>query len=42
MSHPSRSPGIIVLSLFFVFGTIMSGLAAVMLLFPGSLFEPCI
>ena len=40
MSQPSRSPGITILALFFVFGAIMSGLAAVMLLFPGSLFEP--
>lgn len=40
MNTPSRSPGIAALSLFFVFGTIMSALAAMMLLFPGSLLEP--
>ena len=40
MSHPSRSPGIVALALFFLFGMIMSGLAAVMLLFPGSALEP--
>ena len=40
MSHPSRSLGIVVLALFFLFGTIMSGLAAVMLLFPGSALQP--
>jgi len=40
MSHPSRSLGIVVLALFFLFGTIMSGLAAGMLLFPGSALQP--
>jgi len=36
MTQPSRSPGITALSFFFLFGTVMSGLAAVTLLFPGS------
>ena len=40
MRHPSRSPGIVAIALFFLFGMIMSGLAAVMLLFPGSALEP--
>ncbi len=40
MSHRSRSPGIAALALFFAFGTIMSGLAALMLLFPGSALGP--
>lgn len=40
MSRPSRSPGIVALALFFLFGMIMSGLAAVMLLFPGGALEP--
>jgi hypothetical protein len=39
MGHPSRSPGVDALAIFFVFGTTMSGLAAVMLLFPGSLLD---
>ena len=40
MNTSSRSPGIGALSLFFVFGTIMSALTAMMLLFPGSPLEP--
>jgi len=36
----TRPIGIIALSLFFVFGSVMSGLAAVMLLSPGSVLEP--
>ena len=40
MSHPNRPIGITALCLFFVFGTVMSGLAAVMLLIPGSVLEP--
>jgi hypothetical protein len=40
MNHPSRPPGITALSFFFLFGTVMSGLAAVTLLFPGSVLEP--
>ena len=40
MTPPIRPPGITVLGLFFVFGTVMSGLAAVMLLSPGSVLEP--
>src|SRR5271157_934216 len=36
MNYPSRPPGITALCFFFLFGTVMSGLAAVMLLFPGS------
>ena len=40
MTHPIRPPGITALGLFFGFGTVMSGLAAVMLLFPGSVLEP--
>lgn len=39
MSHPNRPPGIVAIALFFVFGATMSGLAAVMLLFPGSVLE---
>src|SRR4051812_39233759 len=35
-----RPPGITALALFFVFGTIMSGLTPVMLSFPGSVIEP--
>lgn len=34
------SPGIVALALFFLFRMITSGLAAVMLLFPGSVLEP--
>lgn len=40
MTHPSRPHGITALGLFFVFGAVMSGLAAVMLLSPGSALEP--
>jgi hypothetical protein len=40
MTQPSRSPGITALSFFFLLGTVMSGLAAVTLLFPGSVLEP--
>jgi len=40
MTHSSPLPGITLLSLFFLFGTVMSGLAAVMLSFPGSVLEP--
>lgn len=40
MTHGNRSAGITALSLFFVFGAIMSGLAAIMLLFPGGALEP--
>ena len=40
MSHPSRPPGIVALAFFFAFGATMSGLTAVMLLFPGSVLEP--
>jgi hypothetical protein len=40
MTYPSRLPGITVLCVFFLLGTIMSGLTAVMLLFPGSVLEP--
>ena len=40
MTQPSRPPGITALSFFFLFGTVMSGLAAVTLLFPGSVLEP--
>jgi hypothetical protein len=39
MVHGTRPIGVTALSLFFIFGTIMSGLAAVMLLFPGSALE---
>src|SRR5512147_1862275 len=35
----SRPLGITLISLFFVFGSLMSGLAAAMLLFPGSVLE---
>jgi hypothetical protein len=35
-----RPPGITALALFFVFGTVMSGLTAVMLSFPRSVIEP--
>ena len=40
MTYRSRPVGITALSFFFVFGTLMSGLAAVMLLFPGSVLDP--
>jgi hypothetical protein len=40
MTSRSRPLGISGLSLFFVFGVAMSGLAALMLLFPGSVLEP--
>ena len=40
MTTPRRPPGVAALGLFFVFGTVVSGLAAVMLLFPGSVLEP--
>ena len=39
MTYPSRPLGITALSFFFVFGAVMSGLAAVMLVFPGSALE---
>lgn len=35
-----RPAGVTALGFFFVFGALMSGLAAAMLLFPGSVFEP--
>jgi Predicted membrane protein (DUF2127) len=40
MTSQSRSAGMTAISFFFVFGATMSGLAAVMLLFPGSRLEP--
>ena len=40
MTYRSRPVGITALSLFFGFGTLMSGLAAVMLLFPGGVLDP--
>ncbi len=40
MTHSRRPPGITALSFFFMFGTVMSALAAIMLLMPGSVFEP--
>lgn len=40
MTNRGRPLGISALSLFFVFGVVMSGLAALMLLFPGSVLEP--
>lgn len=40
MTNRGRPLGISALSLFFLFGVAMSGLAAVMLLFPGSVLEP--
>jgi len=40
MSSLRRPPGIVALALFFVFGTMMSGLAALLLLFPGSFLDP--
>ena len=39
MTVPTRPAGITALSLFFIFGATMSGLAALMLLFPGSVLE---
>ena len=39
VTYSSRPVGITALCLFFLFGTVMSGLAAVMLLFPGSVLE---
>jgi|SRR5271167_223982 len=40
MTYPNRPPGITALVFFFLFGTAMSGLAAVMLMFPGNGLEP--
>lgn len=40
MNNRHRSFGITVLSLFFVFGTVTSGLTAAMLLYPGGILEP--
>ncbi|HME35351.1 MAG TPA: hypothetical protein VKF84_08940 [Candidatus Sulfotelmatobacter sp.] len=40
MTSRTRLLGITTLSLFFAFGAVMSGLAAVMLLFPGSMLDP--
>ena len=40
MTRSMRPLGITAISLFFVFGTLMSGLAAFMLRFPGSVLEP--
>ena len=40
MIHKSRPLGVTLLSLFFIFGALMSGLTAVMLLFPHSILEP--
>ena len=40
MTCPNRPPGITALGLFFLFGTVMSGLAAAMLMFPKSVLEP--
>ena len=40
MTYPNRPPGINALGLFFLFGAAMSGLAAVMLMFPGTVLEP--
>ena len=40
MTHPSRPAGITALSFFFLFGTLVSGLAALTLLFPRSVLEP--
>ena len=40
MTYPSRPPGITALCCFFLFGAVVSGLAAVMLLFSGSVLEP--
>lgn len=40
MTLRNRPLGITAISLFFLFGALMSGLAAVMLLFPGSVLEP--
>jgi hypothetical protein len=38
--HPNRPRVVTALSLFFVFGTLMSGLAGMMLMFPGGVLEP--
>src|SRR5438105_2968948 len=40
MSFSSRPAGVTALGLFFAFGTSMAFLAAMMLLFPGSILEP--
>jgi hypothetical protein len=40
MTSHTRPAGITAVSLFFVFGAVMSGLTALMLLFPGSPLEP--
>jgi hypothetical protein len=40
MTSASRPAGVTALSLFFVFGTVMSGLAVLMLFFQGGILEP--
>jgi hypothetical protein len=40
MIDKSRPLGVTLLSLFFIFGALMSGLTAIMLLFPHSMLEP--
>ncbi len=40
MTRSIRPPTVTAISLFFVFGTLMSGLATSMLLSPGSVLEP--
>jgi len=40
MTPSDRPPGITAMSLFFVFGALMSGLTVFLLLFPGSVLEP--
>jgi len=40
VTNPRRPTGITALSYFFVFGTLMSGLAAMMLIFRGGVLEP--
>src|ERR1035438_7512346 len=40
MTYPGRPFGITALGFFFLFGAVMSGLAAVMLLFPESMLDP--
>jgi len=38
--RPSKPLGVTALAVFFIFGCMMSGLAAVMLIYPGSVLEP--
>jgi hypothetical protein len=40
MTRAKRPPGVTLLSVFFIFGALMSGLTSLMLLFPHTILEP--